>query len=162
MLQMGGNPTLELQVHDAARDFLAHPMIVPGTDGAQKVEPDLVFRDGDRYIVCDLKTRQPGGSGLLMQAVAPTTSPVDSMQSTALKSYHGRLRINDKALALARERMGTDVDLNPTAEDAPPMMAVTTSRPAPDHDPPSSRDPNHSDDNTVRPKSNHLFQMAVF
>ena len=42
------------------------------------------------------------------------------------------------------------------------MAAVATSRPAPDPDPPPSTDPSHSDDNTVRPKSNHLFQMAVF
>ena len=96
------------------------------------------------------------------EAVAPTTTPVNSMQSTALKGYYKRLRINDEALALARERVGAEADPNPTAEGAPPMAAVTTSRPAPDPDPPSSRDPNHSDDNTVRPKSNHLFQMAVF
>ena len=84
------------------------------------------------------------------------------MQSTALKGYHKRLRINDEALALARERMGAEADLNPTLEDAPPVAAVTTSRPAPDPDPSSSKDLNHSDDNTVRPKSNHLLQMAVF
>ena len=96
------------------------------------------------------------------EAVAPKTAPVDSMQSTALKGYHERLRINDEALALARERMGAEADPNPTAEGDPPMAAVTTSRPAQDPDPPSSRGPNHSDDNTVRPKSNHLFQMAVF
>ena len=58
--------------------------------------------------------------------------------------------------------MGAEADPNPTAEDAPPVTALTTSRPAPGPDQPSSRDPNHSDDNTVRPKSNHLFQMAVF
>ena len=122
-----------------------------------------VAADDDRFrFVCDLKTRQPGGNQIAKQAVEPRTATVDSMQSTALKGYHERLRINDEALALARERVGADADPNPTAEDAPPMAAVTTSRPAPDPDPPPSTDPNHSNDNTVRPKSNHLFQMAVF
>ena len=73
MLQMSGDPTLELQVHDAARDFLAHTMVVPGTDGAQKVEPDLVFRDGDMRLAIGA----PGGTQIAMGVMQATLNVLD-------------------------------------------------------------------------------------
>ena len=95
--------TMELQRPKVAKHFFESPFVVPGRDGATKVEPDAVFRTDGRWIVCDVKTNQYSVE-MVRKAVDPVTDPVDTMRSDALDSYRKRLAETDDAQDLAARR----------------------------------------------------------
>ena len=118
MVSKTGDHTMELQRPKVAKHFFESPFVVPGRDGATKVEPDAVFRTDGRWIVCDVKTNQYSKT-MVRKAVDPVTDPVDTMRSDALDSYRTRLAVNDAAQDLARERFRRAA-ASPTDESPPP------------------------------------------